>query len=110
MFSFFAFWHLFIYADADTVAHHVYRPGSVVLDQIAQEFGSHLLIPVVEDASGDAKPDPLISAAGTLPTSSSTMMLDRKKLGSIVFADPQAMTVGEESNMCVRENCFYQVV
>jgi dephospho-CoA kinase len=100
-----------VFIDADTVAHHVYRPGSVVLDQIAQEFGSDLLLPVVvvEKDENDTKQEQSNSDA---PSSSTSvmMMLDRTKLGSIVFADPQAMTVGQEKTSTRKGKCFKSCV
>lgn len=94
--------------DADTVAHEVYRPGSVVLDQIAQAFGSHLLIPIPDGESALAVPattttttihnhddDTNNNSSGSSSLNNKCMMLDRKKLGSIVFADAQAMSVSK---------------
>lgn len=54
--------------DADKLAHSVYEPGSVALDEIAREFGKDVL----ED-SDDAQ-------------------VDRKKLGAIVFNDAESMS------------------
>jgi dephospho-CoA kinase len=54
--------------DADSIAHSVYSPGSQAVRDIAAEFGSNILQP-----NGDE--------------------IDRKKLGSIVFADRSAMAV-----------------
>lgn len=55
--------------DADELARRVVEPGTPALDEIAQHFG-----PDVLDAGG---------------------ALDRKKLGAIVFADPEARRVLE---------------
>ena len=52
--------------DADSVAHTVYSPGSQAIRDIAQEFGSDILI----EETGE---------------------IDRKKLGAIVFAERSAM-------------------
>jgi dephospho-CoA kinase len=54
--------------DADSIAHSVYSPGSQAVRDIVAEFGSHILQPNVDE-------------------------IDRKKLGSIVFADRSAMAV-----------------
>ena len=51
--------------DSDSIAHTVYEPDSAALKEIVHEFGSDLLL-----VSGE---------------------IDRKKLGSIVFADINAM-------------------
>jgi dephospho-CoA kinase len=51
--------------DSDSIAHTVYEPSSTALDDIVNEFGSDLL--------------------------SGTGEIDRKKLGSIVFSDINAM-------------------
>ena len=51
--------------DSDSIAHTVYEPNSSALNDIVNEFGSDLLL-----VSGE---------------------IDRKKLGSIVFADNNAM-------------------
>ena len=69
-----------------------------MLEQIAKEFGSHLLIPVavVEDSplsTTNAKSDKEQQDANG-DDSPPLFMLDRKALGSIVFADAQAMSVG----------------
>lgn len=50
--------------DADRIAREVVRPGMPALDEIREAFGSEVLTPEGE--------------------------LDRKRLGSIVFADPEA--------------------
>mmetsp|Transcript_11903 Transcript_11903/g.16899 ORF Transcript_11903/g.16899 Transcript_11903/m.16899 type:complete len:279 (-) Transcript_11903:1531-2367(-) len=52
--------------DADTTAHVVYEPGSKALEEIAELFGSDILL--------------------------ENGQIDRKKLGSIVFADKAAMS------------------
>jgi dephospho-CoA kinase len=57
------------YTDADTIAHSVYTPGSQAIKDIVSEFGPELLQPDSEE-------------------------IDRKKLGSIVFADRSEMAVG----------------
>ena len=51
--------------DSDSLAHTVYEPESSAIDEIITEFGSALLLPNGE--------------------------IDRKKLGSVVFADISAM-------------------
>lgn len=53
--------------DADLLAHDVYEPGSRSLNDIVEEFGDDIL---------------------TLDNT-----IDRKKLGSIVFSDSNAMSV-----------------
>jgi dephospho-CoA kinase len=55
----------FAHIDSDSIAHTVYEPNSEALKEVVNEFGSDLLL-----ASGE---------------------IDRKKLGSIVFADNSAM-------------------
>lgn len=52
--------------DTDSLAHGVYAPGSKAIQEIGEEFGNHVI------------------ADGTV---------DRKVLGSIVFADPSKMHV-----------------
>jgi len=49
---------------ADLVGHEVYRPGTAVWDEVVAAFGRDVLTPKQE--------------------------IDRRKLGSIVFADPEA--------------------
>jgi dephospho-CoA kinase len=59
-------------ADADSVAHNVYRPGSAAIEDVIATFGKEVV----------ADPEP----SGTpLPS------IDRRKLGAIVFADAEAM-------------------
>lgn len=53
-------------SEADSIAHSVYHPDSNAVIDIASEFGSHVL-----DENG---------------------AIDRKKLGEIVFADPDQMS------------------
>jgi dephospho-CoA kinase len=62
-------------ADADSVAHNVYRPGSAAIDDVIATFGKDVV----------ADPDAEQSAGTPLPS------IDRRKLGAIVFADAQAM-------------------
>ena len=64
---FFFFLWFWFYKDADVIAHSVYSPGSQAVQEIAREFGSDIL----QDGA----------------------VVDRKKLGAIVFSDRQAMTV-----------------
>jgi dephospho-CoA kinase len=52
--------------DSDSLAHSVYEPGSLAIQDVIAEFGDDLLN--LENGT-----------------------IDRKKLGSIVFADPSAM-------------------
>lgn len=53
--------------DTDSLAHTIYRPGSAVVQEIIQVFGTDIVLP------------------GTVDD------IDRKRLGGIVFADPNAM-------------------
>ena len=53
--------------DADTIAHSVYSPGSQAVEDIRAEFGDDIVL------EGN--------------------VIDRKKLGSIVFANRDAMSV-----------------
>jgi dephospho-CoA kinase len=52
--------------DADQVGHHTYRPGSVGWQRIVDAFGRQV-----------------VAADGSI---------DRKRLGSVVFSDPKALT------------------
>ena len=54
--------------DADKIAHSVYEPGSQAIQDVVNGFGSDILEPNSET-------------------------IDRKKLGSIVFADRNEMAV-----------------
>jgi hypothetical protein len=58
--------------DADKLAHAVYEPGSLALEEIVDEFGTDILL---HDDTGGKK------------------MIDRKKLGAIVFKDAKSMSV-----------------
>jgi hypothetical protein len=58
--------------DADKLAHAVYEPGSLALEEIVDEFGTDILL---HDDNGGKK------------------MIDRKKLGAIVFKDAKSMSV-----------------
>lgn len=55
--------------DADSMAHSVYAPGSQAVKDVVAEFGSNILVEKDE----------------------SRMEIDRKKLGTVVFADRSAM-------------------
>ena len=71
--------------DADKVAHAVYSPGSQAVQDIVNEFGVDIL------ANSNS--------TGTTNTTTTTtpqqvlQEIDRKKLGSVVFADRSAMSV-----------------
>jgi dephospho-CoA kinase len=54
------------HVDSDSLAHTVYQPGSLAIQDVIAEFGDDLL-------------------------NASDGTIDRKKLGSIVFSDPSAM-------------------
>lgn len=62
--------------DSDSLAHTVYAPNSKAITQIVQEFGAENVI--LEKDEGDDQ---------------DILEIDRKKLGSIVFQDPSAMSV-----------------
>lgn len=66
--------HLIV-SDADKVAHAVYSPGSQAVNDIVNEFGSDVLVQQQEEKEKEQAE------------------IDRKKLGSIVFADRSAMSV-----------------
>jgi dephospho-CoA kinase len=57
---------LSIHSDADSIAHNVYRPGSQAVKDVAEAFASQNVV----DSNGE---------------------IDRRKLGSIVFADIKDM-------------------
>jgi dephospho-CoA kinase len=61
--------------DADRVTHELQRPGEVVYTQIVAAFGQEIL-----SAPG-----------GPMTQASAQRAIDRKKLGAIVFADPEAL-------------------
>ena len=63
--------------DADKLAHCVYEPGSQSLQEIVAEFGNDIL------QSNDSADEEAAE-------------IDRQKLGSIVFSDPNAMSRLEE--------------
>jgi dephospho-CoA kinase len=76
------------HVDADSIAHSVYAPGSQAIQDVVSEFGSTILIGKNNNTAEDEK----TSSNRCGGTSSSSMEIDRKKLGAIVFADPAAMT------------------
>ena len=59
-----------IFPDADKLAHVVYEPGSKALQEIVTEFGKEDIL-----------------------DSSDNSIIDRKKLGAIVFSDSNSMSV-----------------
>lgn len=70
------FWNfpfLHYVAEADSIAHTVYSPGSQAVKDVVEEFGSHILVEGTKDNGQEE--------------------IDRKKLGEVVFADPKAMSV-----------------
>ena len=64
--------------DADKLAHQVYEPGSAALDEIIDEFGTDILF----ENHGEEEED-----------SGRNRIIDRKKLGAIVFNDAKSMSV-----------------
>ena len=68
--------------DADKLAHVVYEPGSLALKKIIHEFGDDILL---SNDSDDSK---------------KKWMIDRKKLGAIVFQDPKSMSVRRNVLFC----------
>lgn len=69
------FFLFFFTKDADSVAHSVYTPGSQAVRDIVAAFGSGIL-----QTNGEE--------------------IDRKKLGSIVFADRSEMEVSSFHTLC----------
>jgi dephospho-CoA kinase len=70
--------------DADKLAHSVYSPGSTAANEIIAQFGQDVVVMLQPPHSdnneeGEAK-------------SSSIVEIDRKKLGSIVFSNTDAMS------------------
>jgi dephospho-CoA kinase len=72
--------------DADLIAHSVYAPGSQAIQDLVSEFGSSILI---DNSNNDNNIETVNSSSSS--SSRSSMEIDRKKLGSVVFADPTAM-------------------
>lgn len=68
--------------DADKLAHVVYEPGSLALKEIIHEFGDDILL------------------ANDSDDSRTKWMIDRKKLGAIVFQDPKSMSVRRNVLFC----------
>lgn len=69
--------------DADKLAHSVYSPGSTAANEIIAEFGQEVVVMLQpphsdDDDKGEAE--------------SSIVEIDRKKLGSIVFSNTDAMS------------------
>jgi dephospho-CoA kinase len=62
--------------DADRYAHEAVAPGSPVLAQIVDRYGSQMLLPV------DGAAGPLSEGSAALPH------LDRRRLGDLVFGNP----------------------
>eukprot|EP00594_Rhizosolenia_setigera_P014125 CAMPEP_0178965202 /NCGR_PEP_ID=MMETSP0789-20121207/16133_1 /TAXON_ID=3005 /ORGANISM="Rhizosolenia setigera, Strain CCMP 1694" /LENGTH=278 /DNA_ID=CAMNT_0020650125 /DNA_START=184 /DNA_END=1020 /DNA_ORIENTATION=- len=79
--------------DSDSLAHTVYAPNSKAITQIVQEFGAENVI--LEKDEGDDQ---------------DILEIDRKKLGSIVFQDPSAMSKLEQIVWpCVRDKVFERI-
>ena len=57
-------------AEADSIAHTVYKPGSQAVQDVVNHFGTGILVPGGNPGEEE---------------------IDRKKLGAIVFSDPEAM-------------------
>lgn len=68
--------------DADKLAHQVYEPGSAALDEIIDEFGTDVLFENHGEGNEAADDD-----------SGRNRIIDRKKLGTIVFNDAKSMSV-----------------
>jgi dephospho-CoA kinase len=68
--------------DADSIAHSVYSPGSQAIQDVVSEFGSKILI---ENNNNNKD----IASSGRC--NSSGMEIDPKKLGAVVFDDPNAV-------------------
>jgi dephospho-CoA kinase len=68
--------------DADKLAHSVYVPGSIAAQEIIAEFGQEVVVLQPPHSSSDDEEE----------GAESIVEIDRKKLGSIVFSNPAAMT------------------
>jgi dephospho-CoA kinase len=70
--------------DADKLAHSVYSPGSTVANEIIAQFGQDVVVMLQPPHSDNNE--------GGEAKSSSIVEIDRKKLGSIVFSNADAMS------------------
>lgn len=66
--------------DADKLAHSVYEPGSAAAQEIIAEFGQEVVGLQPPHSSDEEGAESIV------------VEIDRKKLGSIVFSNPAAMT------------------
>lgn len=73
--------------DADKLAHQVYEPGSAALNEIIDEFGTDILVENHDDNNEEDN------------DSGRNRIIDRKKLGNIVFNDAKSMSVRAYMNI-----------